>query len=164
MSAYRKFSDALHQEEPSWVPKVAKPPKLEPVHVGVLGDLGTLGGPQPLNVGAQVPVGSPDPRSSNQVDHLDIKAIFPTDPQWWRDEFEERAALRQYDGLYTREMAERLAWGELQIRWHMAFGERVPHDLCAGCGMPIGTEDVLDQIDGARVHIADDYDCLIRYV
>src|ERR1051325_9482943 len=35
-------------------------------------------------------------------------------PDWWRDEFEERAAIREFDGGYSRAEAERFAWGELQ--------------------------------------------------
>jgi hypothetical protein len=51
----------------------------------------------------------------------------------WGDLFEERAAIRQYDGRCTRVEAERLAWGELETRWHMQRGERVDRDVCAGC-------------------------------
>ena len=39
---------------------------------------------------------------------------FAEDPIWWRDLFEERAAIRQNDGGYTRAEAERLAWDELE--------------------------------------------------
>lgn len=80
----------------------------------------------------------------------------------WRDLFEERTAIRQFDGGYSRVKAERLAWAELQNRWHMAHGERVPPDLCAGCRRPIGGAPTLDLIDGCRVHSADS-DCLIRH-
>jgi hypothetical protein len=37
-------------------------------------------------------------------------------PEFWRELHEERAAIRQFDGGYRRDEAERLAWGELQIR------------------------------------------------
>jgi hypothetical protein len=57
--------------------------------------------------------------------------------------------------------AKRLAWGELQNRWHMAHGKQVPRHLCAGCGERIAdSSQALDLIDGNRVH---DTDCLIRH-
>jgi hypothetical protein len=82
------------------------------------------------------------------------------DPPLWRDLFEERAAIRQFD---DRTAADRLAWGELQNRWHMAHGPRVPQHLCAGCRRPIGEAAALDLIDGNRVHDAAGHDCLIRW-
>jgi len=75
----------------------------------------------------------------------------------WRD------LLHKYDGGYTRAQAERLAWGALQNRWHMEHGNRVPRDLCAGCRQPLGSADALSLIDGCRVHLKDNHDCLIRY-
>jgi hypothetical protein len=57
----------------------------------------------------------------------------------------------------------RLAWGDLQNRWHMEHGERVPRHLCAGCGKLIGGLPALDFIDGNRVHDADGHDCLIAF-
>ena len=83
------------------------------------------------------------------------------DPTFWRDLHAGRTAIRQYDGSYTRDQGEHLAWGELQNRWHMEHGERVPRQLCAGCWRPIGNQ-ALELIDGCRVH-SDGYDCLIRW-
>jgi hypothetical protein len=81
----------------------------------------------------------------------------------WRDWYEERVAIRQFDGGYTREEAERLAWGEAQDRWHRACGERVPRHLCAGCRHRIGYgQKALDLADGNRVHFGD-LECLIRH-
>jgi hypothetical protein len=70
----------------------------------------------------------------------------------WSGWYEERAAIRQFDGGHTREEAERLAWGEVEDRWHRAHGERVPRDVCAGCRRPIGSAVALDLADGNRVH------------
>lgn len=81
-------------------------------------------------------------------------------PDWWRDEYEERAAIREFDGRYTRAEAERLAWGELANRWHTEYGERVPAAICAGCRRPIGQARALDVADGTRVHGTD---CLIEF-
>jgi len=75
----------------------------------------------------------------------------------------ERAAIRQYEGGYSRAEAELLAWRELENRWNLAHGERVLRELCAGCRRPIGTEAALDLIDGNRVHDPEDNDCLIRH-
>jgi hypothetical protein len=77
--------------------------------------------------------------------------------------YEERAAIRQYGGGYPRDEAELLAWREVETRWHMARGERVATDLCAGCRCPIGEAEALDLIDGSRVHHRVDNDCLIRH-
>jgi hypothetical protein len=81
----------------------------------------------------------------------------------WCYLYEERAAIREYDGHYTRAEAERLAWGEMQSRWHIERGERVPRDLCAGCRRSIGSAKVLELIDGCRVHLTDDNACLVRH-
>jgi len=70
----------------------------------------------------------------------------------WQALFDERAAIRQYDGRHTRAEAERLAWGELENRWHMQYGERISRDMCAGCRGPIGNSVAIDLIDGNRVH------------
>jgi hypothetical protein len=87
-----------------------------------------------------------------------------SDPTIWSDLYKERAAIRQFDGGYPRDEAELLAWREVETRWHMAHGERVPRDLCAGCGHPIGEAEALDVIDGNRVHDCADNGCLIRHV
>jgi hypothetical protein len=78
---------------------------------------------------------------------------FGTEPAAWCDLYEKRAAIRQYDGHYSRAEAEALAWGEMQNRWHAEHGERVSRDFCAGCRRPIGTAAALDLIDGSRVHL-----------
>jgi hypothetical protein len=91
------------------------------------------------------------------------KAATTADADVWIDFYEERAAIREFDGHYTRAEAEVLAWGELENRWHLQHGERVPRNLCAGCRKPIGISDALDLIDGNRVHLADDRGCLIRH-
>jgi hypothetical protein len=91
------------------------------------------------------------------------KAAKPAEPIRWRELYEERAKHRESNGGHPRAEAERLAWREVQWRWHRACGERVSRDLCAGCRRPIGEAEALDLIDGNRVHIADESDCLIRH-
>lgn len=84
-------------------------------------------------------------------------------PDRWRDEYEERAAIREFDGHYSRAEAERLAWGELENRWHKERDDRVPADTCAGCRRSIGQSPALDLTDGNRVHDRPDHACLIQH-
>jgi hypothetical protein len=95
--------------------------------------------------------------------NLRSAAAEASDPAFWRDLFEERAAIRQFDGGYNRAAAERLAWSELQNRWHRLHGERAPRHLCASCRRPIGEAPALDVIDGCRVHDDAGHDCLLRW-
>jgi hypothetical protein len=81
----------------------------------------------------------------------------------WRALFEERAAIREFDGGYTRKQAEALAWGEIQNRWHLEHVHRVPRYLCAGCRRPIGASEALDLVDGNRVHLTNSNFCLIQH-
>jgi hypothetical protein len=80
----------------------------------------------------------------------------------WRALFEERAAIH-FDGEHTRDEAEALAWGEIQNRWHLENGHRVPRDLCAGCRRSIGASEALDLIDGNRVHLTNSNFCLVQH-
>jgi hypothetical protein len=51
-----------------------------------------------------------------------------------------------------------------EMRWHVDHGERVPRDLCAGCRRPIAAhQPALDLADDNRVHLDNDYRCLIRH-
>jgi hypothetical protein len=116
---------------------------------------------KPATNGAIGTFGTQDPKfaeetigTSAEVECLSASA--------WRDLYEERAAHREFDGGHKRVVAERLAWAELENRWNLLYGERVPHTLCAGCRHPIGDVEHLDLIDGSRVHTADD-SCLIRH-
>jgi len=81
------------------------------------------------------------------------------DPALWRDLFEERAAIRQYDGGYGRVEAERLAWEELQHYRHRLCGARISPEFCAGCLQPIDPARALALDDGCVVHLS----CVARY-
>jgi hypothetical protein len=83
-------------------------------------------------------------------------------PAWWRRQFAVRAIDRELGGARSREDAARLAWGELECRWHRLYGERTPEWQCAGCGEPIGGLPSLNFKDGNRVHL-DRLDCPIGY-
>lgn len=74
------------------------------------------------------------------------------DPQEWLDAFEERAAIREFDGLYPRAEAEALAFGEVVNQWHFQHAV-ITQDRCAGCGHPAEGDDVIRLADGADVHL-----------
>ena len=73
-----------------------------------------------------------------------------------------REALAYWGALNPAAEAARLAWGEMQWRWHRLYGERAPKWQCAGCGEPIGGLAALDLADGNRVHL-DTLDCLLSF-
>jgi hypothetical protein len=76
------------------------------------------------------------------------------------DFFSERAAHREFDGGYSRVEAERLAWSEVELRWHLLYGECVPRNVCADCCEPFDDAEALDLIDGSRVHLGRERRCL----
>jgi hypothetical protein len=71
-----------------------------------------------------------------------------------------REALAHWSALRPMDEAVKLAWGEMQVRWHRLHGRRAPQWQCAGCGEPIGRLAALDLADGARIHF-DKFDCLL---
>ncbi len=73
-----------------------------------------------------------------------------------------REALSYWATFHPADDAARLAWGELQCRWHRLHGEQVSGRQCAGCGKPMSGLPALDLGDGNRAHL-DRLDCVIRY-
>jgi hypothetical protein len=79
-----------------------------------------------------------------------------------------REALAHHAALHPPAEAARLAWGELECRWHRLHGARVPPEQCAGCGKPIPGSSpgtglaALDLADGNRVHF-ETLDCLLAF-
>lgn len=73
-----------------------------------------------------------------------------------------REALAYWSAFRLASEAARLAWGEIELHWHMHYGERLPPDLCGGCRRPIGGAEALCLADDSRVHL-DDLGCLIQY-
>lgn len=71
-------------------------------------------------------------------------------------------ALAYWSGFHAPSEAARLAWGEMENRWHQAYGERIPCHVCAGCGKLIGGLPALEVGHGMRVHIGE-LDCVIRF-
>jgi hypothetical protein len=80
-----------------------------------------------------------------------------------RDLYEERAAIREFDGGEDRAEAEAMAWREVASMWYRLHGSRTPADFCAGCGRPIGqASEVLLLPLGERAH-ADRLRCIQVY-
>jgi hypothetical protein len=73
-----------------------------------------------------------------------------------------REALAHWSALHPFDDASRLAWGELEDRWHRLHGTRTPEWRCAGCGETIGGRTALDLADGNRAHL-DGLDCLLSF-
>jgi hypothetical protein len=101
-------------------------------------------------------------RGDRHVEGADNSASV-TNARRWRNFYAERAAHYELGGGRLRAEAEALTWAEAQLRWYSQHGERVPQDICAGCRRPIGTASALDLIDGNRVHLDSNTDCLIRH-
>lgn len=73
-----------------------------------------------------------------------------------------REALAYWSLLHPDDEAASLAWGELQCRWHLLHGARLPSWQCAGCGEPNDGLPALDLADGNRVHF-ETLSCVLRY-
>lgn len=86
-------------------------------------------------------------------------------PRWWRRQFAARTVNYELGGARSHEEAARLAWGELECRWHRLYGKPIPEWQCAGCSEPIGGQQALPLGGSNRVHLDDCHglDCVIRY-
>jgi hypothetical protein len=79
----------------------------------------------------------------------------------WQTRHKE--AIQHWATPHDKGEAARLAWSEMENRWHRLHGVLVPASRCAGCGSGIaGTIPIFDMGDGNQVHF-DSLDCLIRY-
>jgi hypothetical protein len=78
----------------------------------------------------------------------------------WRSR--HREALVYWAALHPADEAEKIAWGEMQWRWHRLHGARASEWRCAGCGEPIGGFASLTLGDGNRVHL-DRLNCLLLF-
>jgi hypothetical protein len=100
--------------------------------------------------------------AANPPDSLDRSG---SERAWWHSHFTIRTIDRELGGTRSHAEAARLAWGELECRWHRLYGARLPEWRCAGCGSPIGGWRALPLGDGNRVHLDDarGLDCVIAY-
>jgi hypothetical protein len=85
------------------------------------------------------------------------------DAPWWRRHFTIRTIHWGLSGKWTKDEAERLAYGELLDEWRMSRGRRWPAWQCAGCDEPIGDLSALLLADETRVHFGEERECLIRF-
>jgi hypothetical protein len=148
LDVLRRHAKTARDGETSEISEIAAPQRPE---ARVLSHNSLVSPPQTIQVGGQ-----------DAADKASTVGNTLTSDDW-RDLYEERSAIRQYDGHYTRAEAERLAWGELENRWNLEHSERVSRDLCAGCRRPIESASALDLIDGSRVHLNGGNACLIRH-
>ena len=85
-------------------------------------------------------------------------------PTWWRSRFTVRTIKHELGGVRSRSEAERIAWGELECRWHRQEHEAVREWQCAGCDEGIGGRAALVLGDGNRVHLdTPGLGCLLNY-
>jgi hypothetical protein len=79
------------------------------------------------------------------------------------DLFQERAAIREFEGRRSRDLAERLAYAEILEAWCSRHPQQFIPGICAGCRQPTGHLG-LNLPDGTRVHFeGTNYQCLISY-
>lgn len=114
------------------------------------GDVIELAAPKPL---------APDLVARVRAAKPALLAVLDNAPDWQPRHWE---ALAYWLVLHSPDEAAQLAWGEMENRWHRLHGRRFPVTQCAGCGGVIRNGQILDLIDGGRVHF-DDLGCLTRY-
>ena len=81
---------------------------------------------------------------SEAVAHVAHVAHGFNDAQDWADFYEERTAIREFDGGRSRADAERLAWGELINIWHRQHGQPPDPARCVGCNELLSGRAALD--------------------
>jgi hypothetical protein len=87
----------------------------------------------------------------------------PANAAWWRRHFTIRTLHWGLSARWTKDEAERLAYGELLDEWRKPQGRRWPVWQCAGCDEPIGGLSALLLADENRVHFDEERECLIRF-
>jgi hypothetical protein len=113
------------------------------------GDGGGMSNPRRDGATAQHPTAEPSPDRAVSTPSADWRARY-------------REALAYWGALHSADDSAGLAWGEMQNRWRVQHGERVPNWECAGCGEPIGGRTAFILADGNRVHV-DTLDGLLSF-
>jgi hypothetical protein len=74
------------------------------------------------------------------------------------------AAIAHWRGRgYPDAEAQRLAWGAAASDWHRQHWRPTAAELCAGCLLPIATDDALMLNNGERIHASQAHACIIAY-
>jgi len=146
-------------------PKALLPELAERVRAAKPMLLAALAGTGPKPSGSKEGGGALNPRHNDAtVQHLTEETesdfTIPTHPADWRARHHE--ALAYWNAFRPAGEAARMAWDEIESRWHMRHGERLPHWQCAGCREPIGGFSALPLADGNRVHFHR-VDCLLAF-
>lgn len=84
----------------------------------------------------------------------------------WRDFYQERAAIMEYDGEISREEAERLALDWCIMTWMAANPPcGLSKELCSACGEPIGRvgEDSIPLLAGKESHAWIHHTCFDKW-
>lgn len=97
---------------------------------------------------------------ANKATIVHVLAPAKLDSTGWRALYLER--LRYWRCNRPDDEARRIAWGDVECRWHERYGDRAPHGLCAGCRQPLGHSKVLALSDGNVVHF-DHLQCLLDF-
>lgn len=72
-------------------------------------------------------------------------------PEDWRDFFEERAAILEFDGGLSHEKADRLAYESCVVGLANTMPTKYPQDRCSACGTHLGPQQGLPLGDHAIV-------------
>ena len=59
--------------------------------------------------------------------------------------------------------AQRLAWGAAASAWHRQHWHPTAAELCAGCQLPVASDDALTLANGERIHASQAQACIIAY-
>jgi hypothetical protein len=114
------------------------------------------------------------PRSAEPVVRLLAvnKPLILAEVASWRRRYDESLAReiematrrdRWANAAECKALAKRVAWGTVEVRWHLEHGEHPGPDRCAGCDDLIDEGRGIELADGARVHIAHGDACIIAY-
>jgi TubC N-terminal docking domain len=89
--------------------------------------------------------------------------LFPAEAAWWRRHFVIRTVDRELGSSRSRALAQQLAFNDLVNEWHRRHGRQWPEWQCAGCEESIGGLAALALADGNRVHLDEEWKCLINF-
>jgi hypothetical protein len=74
------------------------------------------------------------------------------------------AAIAYWRGRgYPDAEAQRLAWGAAASDWHRQRWRPTATDFCAGCQLPVASDDALILSNGERIHTSQAQACIVAY-